>query len=131
MSATIYTFQCNNNQCNLYQNTVEVHSDELVGKQLPFYEYREDLKKWCEMRKYVAEQSICTCGHKMDTIKEVPTDEILNPILHNMTHIPYEARNNKKFWTRYKTKNGGVPEFNPVTNVMGTGQKNPNGIGVL
>jgi hypothetical protein len=108
--------------------TKTVHSDNLAGMKTLFFEYREDLKKWVEFNKWTCVTSICECNHKMETIKEEPTDEIVQKELHNMHHIPYEARFGKKFWTQYKTKHGGVPEFNPVTKAGNSGEYNPNNL---
>ena len=124
---------CINPHCSMHRVDVAIHGDDIRGTHIDrmtlLYSITEDAM--LERRKFSSEMSACDeCGcqrhekacyeAKMKDVEywKAREEEVNAPLV-----ITPTSKSSPNYYKRWKTKEGGTPEFNPVSNTGGQGTR--------
>lgn len=116
------TCTCMNPNCEKYNIANEpVHSDNINGSVRSYYKKNLHDTGYSLLTRFTCNQGVCSiCNVEMET-KYEDTDIILRPELHQtVIHSTCDAKKSKKYYTRYTSKAGGIPEA--ITTTKGGGR---------
>mgnify|MGYP007032484184 CR=1 FL=1 len=124
---------CINPHCNLHRVDVTVHGDDIRGSHLDrmslMYSVSEDAV--LERRKFSSEMNACDeckCQRHEKACFEAPIKDIeyweqkALEIDAPMVITP-TSKSSPNYYKRWKSKEGGSPDFNPVSNTGGRGSR--------